>query len=72
MLLSVALPKLKDVKGSNAYISHGPYQRISCQFSDSVPSHQFATMPRRLPLQRCIYCKVTYCDPLHIQRQYLF
>ena len=53
MLLSVALPKLKDVKGSNADISHGPHQRISCQFSDSAPSHQFTTMPRRLPLPRC-------------------
>ena len=64
--------KLKDVKGSNADNSHGPHQRISCQFSDSVPSHQFATMPRRLCLQRCIYCNVTYCDPQHIKRHFTY
>ena len=46
--------------------------RISCQFSDSAPSHQFATMPRRLRLQRCIYCNVTYSDPRHIQRHFTY
>ena len=52
----------EDIKGSNADNSHGSHQRISSQLSDSAQSLKF-TMPRRLPLKRCIYCKITYRDP---------
>ena len=71
-MLSVRLPILQDVKGSNADNSHRSHQRISCQFSDSAPSQQFATVPRRLRIQRCIYCNVTYCDPRHMQWHFTY
>ena len=71
-LLSVRPPIRKDVKGSNADNSHRSHQRISCQFSDSAPSQQFATVSRRLRIQRCIYCNVTYCDPRHMQWHFTY
>ena len=61
----------EDIKGSNADNSHGSHQRISSQLSDSAQSLKF-TMPRRLPLQRCIYCKITYRDPRHVQRHFTY
>ena len=61
----------EDIKGSNADNSNGSHQRISSQLSDSAQSLKF-TMPRRLPLQRCIYCKITYRDPRHVQRHFTY
>ena len=61
----------EDIKGSNADNSHGSHQRISSQLSDSAQSLKF-TMPRRLPLQRCIYCNITYRNPRHVQRHFTY
>ena len=57
-----------DIKGSNADNSHGPHQRISCQSIGSAQPNNFTMPNRRLRLQRCNYCNVTYRDPRHITR----